>query len=163
MPVGRLPAFGGDVTSTNGIATLTLNNTGVAANSYGLATHVPQFSVDSKGRLLLAANVLITPAFSSITGKPTTLAGYGITDAVASGGAIGAANLVSNETPSGAINDVNVTFTLAFTPIGLFQLFSNGVLLEPAGGDYTRSGTTITMNVAPISSPAAKLRAYYIK
>lgn len=68
---------GGNLTANR---TLTLANTAVAPGAYGSSTQVGNFEVDAQGRLVTAGNVLITPAFSSITSKPTTLAGYGITD-----------------------------------------------------------------------------------
>ncbi len=41
------------------------------------------FTVDAKGRITATGSaVTITPAWSSITSKPTTLSGYGITDAI---------------------------------------------------------------------------------
>lgn len=83
LPVGRLPAMtGGDVTSPSGSAVLTLAASGVTASTYGSATQVPTITVDAKGRALGIVNTTITPAFSSLTGKPTTVTGYGITDAV---------------------------------------------------------------------------------
>lgn len=69
---------GGDLTANR---TLSLANTAVVANSYGSATQVGTFTVDAQGRLTAASNVTVTPAWSSITSKPTTLSGYGITDA----------------------------------------------------------------------------------
>ena len=75
----------GDATGSTGAGgtstALTLANTSVTAGSYGSATQVGTFTVDSKGRLTASSNILITPAFSSLTGKPTTITGYGITDA----------------------------------------------------------------------------------
>lgn len=59
---------------------VTLANTGVVAGTYGAGTTVPVFSVDAKGRLTSASAVTITPAWANVTGKPTTVAGYGITD-----------------------------------------------------------------------------------
>lgn len=60
----RLPAFtGGDVTSSAGSAALTLVNSGVSAGTYRSVT------VDAKGRVTAGTN-------------PTTLGGYGITDAM---------------------------------------------------------------------------------
>jgi trimeric autotransporter adhesin len=79
-------AITGDVSGTGTVASgvaVALPATGVTAGTYGSATQVGQFTVDAKGRLTAAANVSITPAWASMTGKPTTLSGYGITDALA--------------------------------------------------------------------------------
>jgi hypothetical protein len=53
---------------------------GVTAGTYGSATQVGSFTVDATGSVTGASNITVTPSFSSITSKPTTLAGYGITD-----------------------------------------------------------------------------------
>ena len=74
----------GDVSGSGTTAiTLTLGNSGVTAGTYNnSATAVTPITVDAKGRITSAgAAVTLTPAFASVTGKPTTLAGYGITDA----------------------------------------------------------------------------------
>lgn len=62
---------------------LTLANSGVTAGTYNnSATANTPLTFDAKGRITgTGAAVTITPAWSSITGKPTTLSGYGITDA----------------------------------------------------------------------------------
>lgn len=63
-------------------------------------------------------------------------------------------HFVDKEVPAGAKDDVNVTFTLANTPVaGSDHVYLNGMLLQAgAGGDYTISGATITMNIAPSST-----------
>lgn len=73
------------------------------------------------------------------------------------------ASIVTRETPSGAINGSNVTFTLANTPLtGTESVYLNGILQDAGGGnDYTISGVTITMLTAPISGD--KLRVSYYK
>jgi hypothetical protein len=55
---------------------------GVVANTYGSGTQVPVLVVNSKGVITGASTTTVTPAWSSITSTPTTVAGYGITDAV---------------------------------------------------------------------------------
>ncbi len=71
------------------------------------------------------------------------------------------ATWANNETPSGLVNGVNTSFTLAHTPAAWIQLYLNGVLLEPGvGNDYTLSGTDITMTFAPQTGD--KLRTYYM-
>lgn len=54
--------------------TLDLATTAVTAASYGSATQTATFTVDAYGRLTAAASVLITPAYSSLTGVPATFA-----------------------------------------------------------------------------------------
>ncbi|HNW57516.1 MAG TPA: hypothetical protein PKM69_07060, partial [Bacteroidales bacterium] len=55
----QIVTLGGDATIAN-TGILTLANTGVAAGSYGDATHVGNFTVDTKGRLTNAGTTLIT-------------------------------------------------------------------------------------------------------
>jgi hypothetical protein len=70
--------------------------------------------------------------------------------------------VVKRETPTGSVNGVNTTFTLANTPIaGTEEVFLNGILQEPgAGNDYTISGATITYLSAPLTGD--RLRVNYI-
>jgi phage-related tail fiber protein len=78
---------------------LVLANSGVVAGVYNSTTQIVNFTVDAKGRITAVGSAAnITPAFASVTGKPTTLAGYGITDA-ASATAINASNLTSGTLP----------------------------------------------------------------
>jgi hypothetical protein len=63
------------------------------------------------------------------------------------------ANFVTRETPTGLINGSNTAFSLANTPVaGTEMVFLNGILQEVGGGnDYTISGASITMIVAPLT------------
>ena len=81
LPVGRLPAFTGDFSNVIGTNTLTLITTPVVPGNYTKVT------VDAKGRVQAGATLSLVdiPSFnwSKITNnKPTTIDGYGITDAV---------------------------------------------------------------------------------
>lgn len=74
----------GDITGSGTTAiTTALANSGVIAGTYQSATTITPLTIDAKGRVTsVGASATIAPAFSSITGKPTTIAGYGITDGV---------------------------------------------------------------------------------
>jgi hypothetical protein len=69
-----------------------------------------------------------------------------------------------NETPGGAIDGSNTTFTLAHVPIpsGALSLYYNGQLLEQGPSeDFVVSGSTITTFFTP--RPPDKLKATYPK
>jgi Chaperone of endosialidase len=74
---------------------LTLSNTGVTANTYNAsATQLTPFTVNAKGLVVSTGTpVLITPDWGSIQNKPTTLAGYGITDTLTPSGDISVSGL----------------------------------------------------------------------
>ena len=86
------------------------------------------------------SNAAITFLGSSIPGSSDTLlASYRY------GGTLAGVTFVDAETPSGSINGVNTTFTLATTPSspGSVHIYLNGLRMSP-GVDYTISGSTIT-------------------
>ena len=78
-----------------------------------------------------------------------------------------AADHIAREVPAGAIDDLNVTFTLANTPLsGSEEVYLNGILQdEGASDDYTISGDVITMNDAPKGAPGNpdKILVSYLK
>ena len=68
-----------------------------------------------------------------------------------------------NETPSGTIDGMNATFTLAATPVtGTVKLWLNGLLLK-VSTHYTISGSTITMLSGSIPEVGSYLLADYLK
>jgi len=76
------PSSGGSgPTAFRAIVNNDLPVTGVSAGGYGSATQAVVLNINAQGFITSASAVTITPAFSSISGKPTTLSGYGITDA----------------------------------------------------------------------------------
>jgi len=82
---------------------------------------------------------------------------------VKTGTYLGSGNIVTRETPTGAVNGSNTTYTLAATPTaGTEEVFLNGLLQEPgAGNDYTIASATITMLAAPATGD--RLRVNYRK
>lgn len=75
--------------SNNVTGAATLANSGVTAGTYNSATQIAPLTIDAKGRVTYVGSaVTIAPSFSSISDKPTTLAGYGINDALSSASTI---------------------------------------------------------------------------
>ena len=69
---------GGDLSQNR---TIYMLDTGVVSGTYGSATQVPILTVNAQGQITAISVTSFSVAFADITGKPTTLAGYGITDA----------------------------------------------------------------------------------
>ncbi len=168
----------GSATFTNlGSATLALTLATVNSNvgSFGSATAAPVLTVNGKGLVTAAAAVTITPAFSSITGTPTSAVGYGITNgaqidalgALATNGIIArtTTSTIAARTLTGTANQVlisngdgvsaNPTFSLpqsidtAATPT-FATITLNGLtasrLLSTDGSKVTASNALLTTN-----------------
>ena len=80
-----------------------LPNSGVVANTYGSGTQVPVLVVNSKGVVTSASAVDVTPAWLNVTGTPTTIAGYGITDGVTLTGS----QALTNKTIDASLNTLS--------------------------------------------------------
>jgi hypothetical protein len=159
--------------AASSFATFTLINNGTAAGTWdaayssggGSGTVTTVSVVNANGFNGSVANAGTTPAITISTTITGVLKGNGTAISAATAGTdyMAPANFVVRETPSGTINGVNVTFTLANTPlVGTEMIFLNGLLLEPlAGNDYTISGATVTMLSAPLTGD--RIKACYYK
>ncbi len=122
--------------SANVANALTLANTGVTAGTYGSNVASPTFTVDSKGRLVSAGSVLITPAWSSITNTPTTASGYGI----------------------GSIDNVPIGFMSPSS--GAFTTLSANAGLNVSGGNLVLGSANVSGTLAARPAPAVANRIY---
>ena len=135
--------------SANVSSAITLANTGVAAGTYNaLSTQVRPFTVDSKGRITGVSEAInITPPWSAVTEKPTTLSGYGITNALSLSGGTVTGDLVSTSatastsTTTGAIRAASLGITGA---IFANTVSANSYNLIPVG----RGAGGVSVNTA---------------
>lgn len=144
----RTLGVSGDATGTvsvNGSADanipLTLAASGVTAATYGGATQIPTFSVDSKGRITSAANVALSTTFNFAgnTGTGTTSTGGTITIVGQNSGGITTSFTDGTDTFGIAV-DATVVRTTGGTISGDLAITGNLVI----------SGNTITQDVETI-------------
>lgn len=130
LPAARLPALSGDITTVQGGSATTLSSTGVTAGSYGSATETVTLTIDGKGRITAASKQAVSVPFTSVTSKPTTVAGYGITDAMVVGGSF------TNFTVEGLLRPLGVGSGVAAKTLSIYA----GDAVDQAGGILVLSG-----------------------
>ncbi len=105
----RFPSFSGDVVSNAGSGVINLNTTGVTAGTY------TKLTVNGKGRVTVASGLseidIPNINWNKITiGKPTTLAGYGISDGLSKEGDNVSGFITTTVTPTETMHAVNKSY-----------------------------------------------------
>ncbi len=141
------------IASTLGVLTLTLSDATLTIDGSGI-----RLANLANGKLLVGNSSNIATGVTLSGDATMTNAGV----VTLNTNVLKASNYVVRETPSGSIDGINTTYTLAHAPVaGYEQLFANGILLEPgAGNDYTIAGATITLLFTLVSGD--RLKATYI-
>ena len=139
--------------------TITTNGSSLNVGASGI-----KITDGTPGQVMLGTTTSGAALFTTVTGD-VTLTGAGVTTVnnVAGTGFTKYGNFVFGETPTGALNGVNSTYTLANMPVtGTVSVMVNGQTLDAgAGNDYTISGVTITMLYTLTATD--KIRASYLK
>lgn len=159
---------------------LTLANSGVQSGTYNSSTTtLNSFTVDSKGRITSVGSAqTITPAWSSITGRPTTISGFGITDAFTQAAADGRYIAGTNGSFTGTLSGGSISFNSATGAITSASLstgtgnISGGAILGTSlnvgfgsitGGAITATSITgLTSHISlPINNPSSVYQAIH--
>jgi hypothetical protein len=139
--------------ATTGLVGFDLTNTTVTAGVYGDTSHVPQVTVDSKGRVTSLSNVAFSSSFtiagttgsqSVATGSTLSLAGtYGVTVAVG-------AEYANISTPQDLRTTASPTFA-ALTSTGVLISSGNIVAASGTASTNTTTGALVVKGGAGVS------------
>jgi hypothetical protein len=111
-------------------AALTLASVNTTPGTFGSSSSIPVLTVNAKGLVTGSTSTPLTVAFSAITSKPTTLSGYGITDAQPLSAALTSLSSLSG---NGLVAGTNTytTRTLLASGVGITVVNGDGALGNP--------------------------------
>lgn len=172
LPIGNggtgQSSFGAGILRSNGSVLSSAELSGDATTSASNAVTVVKVNGTSVPVNAAADQVVITTA--SQTGSwasiPNCTGGalqYTAATHLFNCGSVLTGTFADAETPTGTINGVNDTFTLANTPspAGSLVLFKNGQEMIAGGADYTLATATITFTAGAIPITGDVLIAFY--
>jgi len=140
------PLSGGSFNGSSAIS-IGLSDSGVVAGTYQNATTITPLTIDAKGRVTsVGTPATITPAFSSITGKPTTITGYGITDGVTLTGTETLTNKSLSDSTTFIINSIDTTKKATFDAANITTATTRTYNLPNVNGTLITTGDTGTVS-----------------
>ncbi len=114
MPIGRFPAYGGDIVSVAGSNVLTLKSSGVTTGTYPKVT-VTNKGIVTQGMVLTSDDIPNLPWGKFSIDKPTTLFGFGVTDAVAKSGSTMTGFISVMNPPTQTLHAANKSYVDSFS------------------------------------------------
>lgn len=130
LPVAVLPAFTGDITKDEKSNYITLTPTGVAPGTY------TKVSVNAKGQVvgggsLVESDIPAIPFSKVSSGRPTTLAGYGILDALPKSGGTLTGKLTAATMGNDPYSVVNKQYVDALIATETSGVMVGGIVYKP--------------------------------
>ena len=151
---------GMSVSNGNGISgnpTVSISNTGVVAGEYGSVTQVPTFIVNAQGQITSIGQNTPTVAWSQVTSTPTTLAGYGITDAVPNSRTVSGQYSITGGGPLSSNITLNLVGDTSVPGLSKYYGTDNsgtrGWYTLSGGGSVTSVGLSMPSDFSVASSP----------
>ena len=143
LPYTQTLTLSGDVTSSTtslqtGAVTTVLSGTGVIPGTYNTSTTINPITVDSKGRITwVGSAVSLSVNFTAVTGKPTTVSGYGIST-------VGTGSAVLDTAPTIASPTINNP--IINTPTITYPTITGNVMFGSTANNIRFPNTTVAVS-----------------
>ena len=143
-------SIGVGASPTTGAVSVYLNTTGVTANTYGDATHVPRITVNAEGQITSASSVAITSSGVTSVSGTGTVNGITLSGTVTSTGNLTLGGALSGVTPSqltaGSVGQRLITNNSSAV------VWSNDPIIYAKDYGYGATGNTVTQNTTALQN-----------
>lgn len=143
-------SIGVGASPTTGAVSVYLNTTGVTANTYGDATHVPRITVNAEGQITSASSVAITSSGVTSVSGTGTVNGITLSGTVTSTGNLTLGGALSGVTPSqltaGSVGQRLITNNSSAVT------WSNDPMIYAQDYGFGAAGNTVTQNTTALQN-----------